>query len=450
MATVALSDGSTTVTLSGETTILGCTYFPQAAAPAAVLNQADLYVVERRTATERCDVVLEGTAANILAKVATVERLIEQAERRQRTGVGVKVFVQYTSDGDGSAWRSELLAGQVLWPEEPGRRMLWPTLATVEVGIAWTRRAFWEGARTQLELSTSKDTTPATSERRLYANDDATATDTNYVNIASTQVTGSIPAPLELRLVQAEVSAIGWRDFFVSNTVFCDPATFDPFLLKAEENLYSGAKSWTGGVDFDLFWDISAAQLADCAGQMMRILVAFNSLTVPCWIQPVVVAYVDPVPAGLYVDVAKGGEVYVSGGELINLGAVPIPPAGYDTAAGATALVLRFRVSGSGTADVDFVQLTPAGQGLFRHVEVLGYTWAQDEALVDNGTEGLLYVDEVGTGYHQPVARGYHEPVHVWPGRQNRLRVLCDDSSGWTAGRALKVQAWYRPRRLAV
>lgn len=113
------------------------------------------------------------------------------------------------------------------------------------------------------------------------------------------------------------------------------------------------------------------------------------------------------------------------------------------------AVILSVRSAGAGNATVDFVQLTPTQPGMFRKIVQLGFTILQNDLMVDDGPEGLVYFEDSANGNRYLIYRGENDPLHVWPGITQRLRVLVAGST-WTAGWSLKATAWYRPRVLTV
>jgi hypothetical protein len=343
---------------------------------------------------------------------------------------------------DSAAWRSEVVDGRV---EVDDKSLDAWSVTKPPLRVAWERRGYWEGARTALQLSTSKTTTPTTSEVTLYSNDDATATDTNYVNIASTQLMGDLPAPLEykLKMVTAGMSA---PKAYLANTVFADPSSFDPFLLGGEAE-DGAAGSWTGSGDTNLVWvwRLANGQMAACAGQLLRLLVTFTSTVYSVYMRPVCYAYVDPVTPA-FQPLHVGAWRYVDSVKIIDLPALPIPPGGYDASIGSVAVGISVRHTGAGSATVDFAQLTPSGDGLFRVLDQTVFNTEANDYFVDDPYNRLAYIVESG-GAHQPLVVARHDPVYVWPNRTNRLRVLLSEAGGFTAGRQLTMQAWYRPRR---
>jgi len=441
---VRLTDGTTTVDLNKTSPVQGATYFPSP--PDAT---PDGWAEE---VSETCEVLLIGTATAIRATVNSIERLFESARQRQRSGSGARLYVEYEAVTGDTYYRSEILYGRLAWAENPAARRLSDTTPRVQVAIHWTRRHFWEGALTAIALTSSADGSPVTTPVTLYSNDDATPAATNWIGIANTQITGTLPAPIKLKLAQADATGRAWRTFWLANNVYSDPTGMDPFLLGSEED-GGGASpetsTWATAIDhsqYDWIWEIPAAQLADLAGRYWRILTTFSATDGAGWY---VRADIAAASGGVYQTLWEGDEVYVTSTGLYDLGALPIPPGGYDVGAGNIALIMTVRAAGAGNGTVDFVQFTPTQPGMLRKITQLGFTTAQNDLLVDDGPEGLCYYEDGSTGAHYLIMRGENEPLYIWPGITQRLRVLVAGST-WTAGWSLTAQAWFRPRTLTV
>lgn len=438
-----LTDGTTTVNLNDLVSPNnGATYFP---APPDTDKEG-----WAETVTETAEVTLLGTASAIRSYVNSLERLFESARQRLETHAGARLYVEYQAVTGDDYYRSEILYGRLVWSENPAARRLSDTTVRAQIAIHWTRRHFWEGALTQLSLTSSANGTPTTSAVTLYSNDDATPSQTNWIGIANTQVGGTLPAPLKLELAQGDATARAWRTFYLANNVYSNPTAMDPFLLGSEA-VGGAAASWTPSSDHSntlrWVWLLPASQLADLAGRYWRVIVALDPDGDGDWyLKPWVTAAVS----GVYQTLWEGDEVYISGAtNLYDLGALPIPPGGYDAGKANVALNFSVRDAAAGGGTVDFVQFTPTRPGMFRKVTQLGFSISQNDALVDDGPEGLLYFQAAGDGHHELIYRGENEPLHVWPGITQRLRVLVTGSS-FTAGWSLKARAWYRPRRLTV
>jgi hypothetical protein len=442
---VQLSDGTTTLTLSSGDFMVR-RHPVQAPAPQTVAalggsgEQANT-PYDLGDVTETLELLIQGSdVADVQSNVRAIQTLLEVGQRRQNTGMGNRLFLIVQLAGEASAWRSEILSARLVLDDASDQL----ARLKVEGALIVTRRFFWEAnTETQLSMSSSETTTPATTVV-LYNNDDATAAATNYIHIASTQVTGVLPAPLRLRITNAEVSAVGWQDFYIANTVFCDPSNFDPFLLGSEAA--GGATfNWATNSDEVAFrWSLSDARLTDLAGQYVRIVVAFADASNNVYLRPEIQATTLQIP--LYV----GKQVLCNAGELFDIGSVPIPPGGHNLLGTDLDLVIRAQLIGGGTLVCDFAQLTPGGRGVFTRWTQLGFQTASGEGIEDNGPEGTIYYFDGSRRW--PIVRKYGGPVYVWPNRTNRLRVLFR-TSNWDSGavgKKMNAIAYYRPRRLDV
>lgn len=133
-------------------------------------------------------------------------------------------------------------------------------------------------------------------------------------------------------------------------------------------------------------------------------------------------------------------------GGLIDLGTLPLPPGGYSAVYGAVTLALLF--TGSGLAEVDFLQLT-ALDG-FRLLRCLG-PCANNESVTDDGAENMAYV--VSGSAALPYVVGVGAPILLHPGVTQRLMVLAEDGQSpdpMGIAQSWSVRVWHRARRLVV
>ena len=435
MTTPALSitDGTNTVSLSTSGVIL-TEYIPVAS------GGVEYEPLRYETVTESCRIVLNGgSEATNAATITTLGQLFERARRRQRINAGVRVYVQLQMSSDASVWRSELLDGRI----EPQHETMdmWST-KTPPLTISWERQGFWEGERTALTMTSSVTSPGTTNEVTLYSNDDGTPTQTNWVRIADVYITGSLPAPLEIHLKMA-ASGMTQPRAMISNLVFVGPEELDPFEYGSQAE--NGAQGdWTGSGITDLvwIWELLEDDVAVMGGHLMRIIVVFTGSVSGIDVRPVVYAYASGSYQTLYV-----GQWTRVNGQYVDLAAVPIPPGGYDATGGDVALGLSVRHTATGNATIDFIQMTPAGDGLYRVLEQVGFQTAANDKFVDDPVNGIAYIQESGSNNHQPIVYPRYMPLHVWPSRDNELRVLLAELNNFTPGRQLTMQAWYRPRR---
>lgn len=440
-ATIRLTDGTTTIDLNSGGILTTRHQFTGASIDQerveAGRDKWNLSTPSWTNATESLDLLItKSTAALIQAEVQKIEALLDKARQSALTWRGARVYIQVQHDADSVIWRSEILAGKL----EFGDVLSHMAMGRAEARLIITRRHYWEGPRTQLAISTETNPTPATAERTLQLTDDATAGERNYIDIASTQVGGVLPAPIELQLRNAEVDSQAWTNYHLGNFVHMDPANVDPIMLGSAGTI----TSWSADTEQEVIrWALSDAQLDDFAGQFVRVLAVLSNNPAG-YLRAVVQASVGGVRLAIYKPPAQ---VYVDSSGIWDLGVIPLPPGGYTQNATSINLAIYGQKVGGSTLTVDYVHLMPAGHGLYRHVAQTGFLIPNTDAFVDDGPEGRAYIREVSSGAEYPIVRPYGEPIYLWPGVANRLRVLI---AGSTKGDAVAAQAWYRPRRLSI
>lgn len=418
--------------------IVNCTYWPTEGDGAEV--------------TETITITLEGTAALVLATVQTIRNLLNEAALDSES-IGQPVYLEFLAPTASTFYRSKILTSGMDWDGEPIRHKLDNATNTVSVNVTITRVNFWEGTETEIPLSTQAQS-EASGGRTVYNNDNATANN-NYCQIAANRVTGDLPAPVKLRIVQATAGSIGWRSFYVGNNAFSAPASADVWLL-GSESLGGATYSWgAGGIGHNslmFIFNLSSALLSQTRGRTFRILAAFTSATAGMyWRAGIYSNYQN-----FFLPVRVGRERYNSdaagaiANKLMDLGALPIPPGGYDVAPGGAALVISARCAVAGSVTLDFVNLMACQVtdefNSFLSFEQLGYSVDQNERVDIDG------IDNTGGGYYSggtKVAgsvKMHTDYLYVWPGKQQRIHVLYDEGATFTPGRQMNVSIFYRPR----
>ena len=417
-----LTDGTTTLTLSGSGTYLGATYFPQAPAN----NATEI--------TETTTLVLEGTGDSIRSAVNSIELMLHAARNRLAT-LAPKVYIEFRPVDSGDIFRAEVLDGAVIWPTAPAKRYLYGTTNTVEVAVIWTRRALWQ-ASTEEEIYLSSNTqTERIGGVTIYGNDNVG--NTNWVGITSARVNGTRPAPVRIRVTNQSGSTLAWRNIYIGNNAFSAPTSADVWLLGSEAT-GGAAQSWAAGIDHNtIMWQfpLTATLLGQAQGRTFRVLVAFDNISAAAYVRASVGSYIGSV----YAAQRTGKERY-GAGELVDLGAFPIPPGGYNAANAGAALAITVRSSSSGTGQIDFVQLLPTDS--YRKLEQIGYNAANGDSIEDDGNENTTYFLTGSSKY--PIVRP-GPPLLIYPERAQRLYVLFDENGAFVAGRQMTIQAWYRP-----
>lgn len=477
---VSLTDGTTTISLADGSSCFIERYTPRAPelavteGPAAAGSSSGGQPVDAvvyRNVTESADLFLRAsTTALLQTLVRSIEAMLEKAHRRQRTGVGSRVFWQVQLDGEAAAWRSEILTGRLVLDEDG--LGWWPNKA-VKAMLSITRLPFFEGAETELQLLTSNQAA-ATGGRTIVNHDDSGTGHDNWVEIAAAQVAGSLPAPVRLQLTNTSGAARTYSTFYVATAISVTIAEgvvlLSGMVLEAEwlnsatgdansSNGNHSARGYTASgnetVTGSFLFDVSAAQVQQMAGQYCRVLARFPSLgPAPIWITMVLQ---DSNNSELW----RGPELLVhattSDLRLKDLGALPLPPVPLGvlgSGAPTVHLAVQYRaVLSAGqtlTCNLDFIQITPVE--FLRVLRVSGSPYTQvanNAAVMLDEIENIAYFLTSGERMSGLVRDG--APVMVVPGQAQRIMVLCDEGgNAMNISRTFSVQAWYRPRRLTV
>ena len=418
-----LTDGTTTLTLSGAGTYLGATYFPT--------SQPGVDRI-----TETVPLVLEGTETAIRSAVNDIEQLFAAARTRQRN-LTPRVYVEFRPTDSGDIFRCEILDGSAPYDQDPAKRSLYSAVSTVQIAVIWTRRSKWQGPEEEIYLSS-----PTQTERlggvTSYNNDNGATP--NWFQAAANRIKGTQPAPVRLRITNASGTGLLWRNFHIGNNVYSSPASADVWLLGSEA-VSGAAANWTSGTTHNsLAWifPLSATLLGQTQGRTFRVLAAF---TVGFAANGYLLAHVGPYIGSTFIKQHSTVSERQSGNQLLDLGELPIPPGGYNVASAGAALVITVRGTGVGSGTIDFVQLMPTDS--YRKLEQIGYTASNGDAVEDDGIEGGAVA--ILSGTRNGIVSAAGEPLMVYPERINRMHVLFDEGGNFVAGRQVTVQAWYRP-----
>ncbi|MGL4650701.1 MAG: hypothetical protein ACRC1H_14935, partial [Caldilineaceae bacterium] len=129
-----------------------------------------------------------SSAANLATAVRTIERLLQTAARRRASGLGARVFLTVQFDGEAQAWRTEIYGGRLEVEQAPNEF----SRLKVTGALGVTRAPWWEGPETELAIS-ANGYSAATGGRTITNNGSG-----NWIQVASTEVQGSLPSPVRL------------------------------------------------------------------------------------------------------------------------------------------------------------------------------------------------------------------------------------------------------------
>lgn len=415
-----LTDGTTTLQLSGSGTYIGCTYFPTRG--------------DGEKATETIPCILEGDAATVRGAVNDIEQLLRQAANRDKA-LTARVYLNFRPVDSGDVFRAEVLGGGVQWAQAPAERSLYNSTSTVKISVIVTRVDRWQGPEEEMYLSSSSQ-----SERvggvAAAINDNGSTP--NWVQILSARVKGTQPAPIRLRITNSSGSGLAWRNFFIGVNAYSSPGSADLWLLGSEATGGATA-SWAAGIGHSaLQWLIAlnATLLGQTQGRTFRVIGAFTSISATAAVR----ASVGPYVGGVF-DFGRIGMERQNVGGVIDLGEFALPPGGYNVANAAAALAITVRSASSGGGTLDFVMLMPTDS--YRRLRQNAYSIPNGDAIEDDGIEGGAYWLSGSSRY--PTVRASGAPLMVFPERDQRIYIMADENAAWNAGRAITVRAWYRP-----
>ncbi len=429
-----LTDGNETVTLSGDgVVILGCAYVPRP--PSA----------DARRVTDDATVILEGTAAQIVAETQAIERLFAIA--REAPSHNYQLWVEFQREGDTLVWRSQVHDGRLMWSDDPVRRRLAGAVAAVSVAVAFERDAFWETVD-ELDAGTVHvmNGDGSLDEQGMWIGPGGPVTYDGSVAIGEgdnarnagewTAIEGVLPTPAHLTVTNESGGAITMRRALVANDIYAE-------FNGAEHLIQSGAAvSWTGSsahstTRYSLA--LSATQIAKCqAAGGVRLLAVFTSVSPGVYVR----ATLQQVSAGPVLSEAwRGPEVLTKANRVVyDLGFVQFPP---DLVTFADLyLQLTMYATATGGATLDFIQLCPGNELVT--LEGAAISWANNAALEWFGDQRYGEMSDL----HAVISASGR--LLLQPGRGNRVMVLVEGNASVDATAKLAINVKYRPRRATI
>lgn len=388
--------------------------------------------------TESIEILIsDSTIANVRAKGNAIEVMLGKARDSRRLLTLARIYIQAQISGESDTWRSEILAGRLTWIDAIDGVPKLNARATLVI----TRRYYWEGPETAIELASALDTT-ATTDPVRFTNDQPGASDyRNHFDAQGGFLTTHLPTPLKLRLTNTEAGAQTIRNLYVCNTAFYGASS--NLIVAGTANELAHGASYTTGSSSNLLayqFDLPDTVVASWGGRYARILVGFDA------------AFDGYMQSGLAI--SNGGvttyrnEQVQAGDRLLDIGAVPIPPGRDMPNPAGVSINIWAQKTGGYTTNVRYIQMTPIGEGLFRRIFNIGEL-AQTWSIVDDGILGTTYLTD-GAGDSYIGVHAFQSPVDYFPGMLNRYRVLYHTATGLGAGNQMTAQAWARPRRLTI
>jgi len=437
---ISLTDGTTTITLDAASGYRVLSYD-------IVTPKEEGGVMPADVAETLEYIVVGSSGAQVQTRIGAVDRLLETARRRNRWGVGPRVFIKLQVDGEASPWRAEIF-GCDSEPQEDTLR-LWPNNSAVYT-LTLRRAAAWESdTLTQLPLTNGNGSNNTSG---LTVNNHFTGSAYNYVQIAGASVVGNLPAPVQLEMTNNTGGSVDYYEVLLAANAFNDPVNF-AHLLQAETVFVAGSGtaandatcsngqylgwSFTGSAGQQ--YTLSQAFMQKAQGYDFHLLARFRTVNARAFVRPSIYD-----ATGAYA-LWTGDEVELPliSPALADLGVIPLPPGGYSSAWGAMRLRLDWRADTTVTVDTDWLGFWPASTfRCLRGPATVGSTGI----LVDDAIEGRAYVRTTGVEQLGITPRGM--PLLLYPGMAQRI-YFAWSLFDWTApiAQTFSVKAWHRPRR---
>ncbi len=389
-----------------------------------------------RNVAEQCAIYLDGANAGYgetaleaaRRTLGEIGRLLGAARERQARGLGPRVWVaQQVADGD-DWYRSEVLIGRALVDDGNLRYGLQLAGEHLEVTLIWTRRFFWEyGETAPIALPLNASTDP-----EGITNDDG-----NTLDVDGDDVVGDLPAPLCLRVTNTTDSETRTSTVYVARNERSAPSSYSHHVAGFTTETVGPAEARIKTIT------MTGATLAHLAGNTCRLLALMQSYWPnTLWLRWKVYFSVTLLWEGPWMQQGGLG--------LKDMGAVALPPRAIAGADPAYDLELRLYARdavNAGPYTFTWLQILPVDS--WRVLAPAGYGLANGWAVVDDAPAGQVYADLGATTSVHYSARG--GAIAVTPGADQRLYVVHNTQTGTSvSGRTSTVQAWYRPRRIAL
>ncbi len=313
------------------------------------------------------------------------------------------------------------------------------------VRLRLARADCWEESSRALALS-NQNGSQVWSGLTVLNHCDSTVGHQNFADAAPEEVRGSLPCPVQVRLVLPAGFASTLLDVFIASGFdLKDAAGAFEHVLEGENGApgsgctgssqqadagcsggYLARAEWTAPSEIELWkWTLSAAQLGYMRAGLFRPMMRLASLPA----------------AGTYL---RWRVCNPGGGELLRTAQTPLDPNRFltplpalrlppDGMGGGAYQPLEIRLlaecaaAGTKSLEIDFIHLLPAGS--FQHLRPLdglepGFT------LVSDSREERVYAFQTGGGGQRLSHWLTGGPITLQPGRENRIYFLFETSAG--------------------
>ena len=390
-----------------------------------------------------------NTRDNLLASVTKINRIIEKAKLRSIQESGARVELQYAWEGASTVTYYEVISGSLRWADdimsveqvhqkdEKGNWVIWDfELELIIYPFAFPISPV-NGSVSLVNIYNSVSPTPATT--KLVGNRQETGTD-NWIEVSGASIAGSHPAIANLSMLSESGLGEGTSKIYVGCHVGGSVRTMlDDFDCSfrigsaislddtnSNKDKYSPLV-FTSTTEVALAkWTLSAAEVQAMNGPFRffgrtkdlsywdtnanyAIAISYNGTRLyrTDWMSPI--------------------ETTMT---LLDFGTIFMPPwtGTITNATGLTVELLGFRkTAGSTTINLDYVFMMPQDGG-YRVYEMRGTHMLEDELIVDDGWNRVVYHQTVA-GNRTGLAFALMQPFSLRPAQNHRFYFLMEGSS---------------------
>ena len=410
--------------------------------------------------TESAEVHFTAVVATNRANIQLINRLFEQARNYAKTETGPRVYVDFDPGSSGTAWRSQITDGRVIFDNEVLGP--WQYDTRIKTTIEWTRQPFWEGALTAVPLtnaSASDDVAGIT----ITNADDATAE--NWVSIKAADVVGDLPAPIKLQMYNSKSGADATDEIYVFNNVYSTPASL-AHVYEGEDATGAGITDTGSATDSGDFyadidwtattetliatWAISGAELDYMNGGRFKVLVRWHAAFpyADVWLRINQESANSVIKTGeqrLIPDLRELHELDTQrfgDAELADQAAINLTLYALRDEAGTHTVELDYLMFGAVDGDNGWKRFTSVDWG------VAGV--AYQEYFTYDATERKAYRTDTSADNH-PEFSEYGGDMMLIPNVVQKMYFLTCDFNGLAkVDQTWTIKLWYRPRRNAL
>jgi hypothetical protein len=467
------SDGTTTVTFDGTTDGKIVKYDILApelrtlTVSKVTSDGSEVIAQAYNDVTETMDLYIAGTWSQITTTIRKLNRMWERVRRYQDSPIESAVYIGVMPDGDTEYYRSELKAVET--DLEPQALDLFLGQGKIIFSVTITRAYFWE-KETEVELALYNPVqakgTGGKQVNNCRDSNGAGADRYNYLDIDNADLIGDLPARLRLKITNDYNHADALTHVFMGLAFKTDVVNF-AHVIEGESTSYGTQKP--GAADYTLYsegyyreltwsnvtyeqtlgsWALPSAVLSATKSNYFMVYARCVGSSSPSdlYLRTKINA-VD-----LFTLLWLGPQVLFSGGGLICLGAVQLPPVRQisGTPYPENFVVTAQVPSGvAGHLDIDYLLFLP----MERWRQLIYNNWGvpYNAYLMDDGINEQLYIDGQSTAGQLYSFVGYGPWFEVTPvpetsGRHRMVFLGAHDTTA-SVLRTLNVRAYYRPRR---